>query len=411
MLMLLKMALRNLRRNLRRTLITMLAISGGLTLMIFQDSIQAGSYRKLVQTGVSTMAGHVVVQADGYQADPEMERLLPDADAVAASLEATFPEARVVQRALVQGLLQSPRNAIGVGVSGVEPDGETAVSDWQDKLVAGEWLSGSKREILLGQAAAKSLEVEPGDKVVLLIQGPDEVVSQLFRVKGLFRTGSAELDGAFGIAPVAALAGLLEAPGAAHQVSVHLPDPRGSEAATAAARAALDGTADLEILHWTEALPDLQAFILRDQQSGRSMLFVIGVIVAMGVLNTVLMSVMERVRELGVMLAVGLTPARVAGLVMLEGAVLGALSAAVGGAVGLAIVLPLNRSGLDLAAMMGGESIEVAGVAIDTVIYPTVEWPVFATFCGLAWLFTVLSSVWPALHAARLKPVDAMRHV
>ena len=411
MRMLLTMALRNLRRNLRRTLITMLAISGGLTLMIFQDAIQAGSYRQLVKTGVSTMAGHVVVQADGYQADPEMERLLPEAGTVAASLEAAFPDAHVVQRALVQGLLQSPRNAIGVGVSGVEPDAETAVSDWQDKLVEGEWLSGGKREILLGQAAAKSLEVEPGDKVVLLLQGPDEVVSQLFRVKGLFRTGSAELDGAFGIAPVASLTGLLDAPGAAHQVSLHLRDPRGSEAATAAAKAALDGTAGIEVLHWTEALPDLHAFILRDQQSGRSMLFVIGVIVAMGVLNTVLMSVMERVRELGVMLAVGLAPARVAGLVLLEGALLGALSAAVGGALGLALVLPLSKNGLDLAAMMGGESVEVAGVAMNTVIYPAIEWPVFATFCGLAWLFTLLSSVWPALHAARLKPVDAMRHV
>ncbi len=411
MVMLLKMALRNLRRNLRRTLITMLAISGGLALMIFQDSIQAGSYRQLVETGVSTMAGHVVVQADGYQADPDMERLLPDAAAVAQSLEAAFPEARVVQRALVQGLLQSPRNAIGVGVSGVEPEAETAVSDWQEKLVEGEWLSGSPREILLGQAAAKSLEVEPGDKVVLLVQGPNEVVSQLFRVKGVFRTGSAGLDGAFGLASVGAVATLLEAPGAAHQVSVHLPDPSGSEAATQVAQAALASTAGVEVLHWTEALPDLHAFILRDQQTGRSMLFVIGIIVAMGVVNTVLMSVMERVRELGVMLAVGLTPGRLAGLVMLEGAVLGALSAAVGGAVGLAIVLPLNQNGLDLASMMGGESVEVAGVALNTVIHPTVEWSVFATFCGLAWLFTVLSSLWPALHAARLKPVDAMRHV
>lgn len=411
MLMLLTMALRNLRRNLRRTLITLLAISGGLTLMIFQDAIQAGSYRQLVRTGVSTMAGHVVVQAEGYQADPEMERLLPEVAAVTTSLEAAFPDARVVQRALVQGLLQSPRNATGIGVSGVEPDGETAVSDWKDKLVAGEWLSGSKREIVLGDGVAKSLEVEPGDKVVLLIQGPDEVVSQLFRVKGLFRTGSSELDGAFGIAPVATLTALLDAPGAAHQVSVHLPDPRGAEAATARAKVALEATDGLEVLHWTEALPDLHAFILRDQQSGRSMLFVIGIIVAMGVLNTVLMSVMERVRELGVMLAVGLTPARVAGLVMLEGALLGALAAAVGGGIGLALVLPLSKTGLDLAAMMGGESVEVAGVALNTVIYPTVEWPVFAAFCGLAWLFTVLSSVWPALHAARLKPVDAMRHV
>jgi ABC-type lipoprotein release transport system permease subunit len=411
MWMLLKMALRNLRRNLRRTLITMTAISGGLALMLFQDAMQNGSYQEFIRVGVSSMAGHVVVQPEGYQADPEMENLMADAGAVEATLEQTFPDARVVQRALIQGLLQSPRNTAGVGISGVEPTEEIEVSDWQDKVIEGEWLSDNPRDIVLGHALANTLEVELGDKVVLMAQGPNEVTSRLFRVKGLLRTGSADADGAFAIANITALAEVMEAPGSAHQVSVHLPNPSMSEAATRKARAALESTDGIEILSWQEALPDMVAFIRMDKQSGRVGMLAIGIIVAMGVLNTVLMSVMERVRELGVMLALGVSPRNVAGLVVLEGIVLGFISAVVGAALGLAVILPTSRSGIDFSAMMGAEVMEVEGIAISTIIFPTPNWPALVTFCAIAWLFTVLSSLWPALHAARLRPVDAMRHI
>ena len=411
MWMLLKMASRNLRRNLRRTLITMAAISGGLALMLFQDAMGNGSYQEFIRVGVSTMAGHVVVQADGYLDDPEMETRLADADAIESTLESEFPDARVVQRAMVAGLLQSPRNAAGVGVSGIEPSEEREVSDWHEKLVEGEWLGDNPRDIILGTALAETLEVDLGDKVVLMAQGPDEVTSRLFRVKGLMRTGATEADGAFAIAHIDALTELMEAPGSAHQVSVHLSDPSRSDAATAQARRALSSTDGLEILSWQEALPDVVAFIRMDQQSGRVGLLVIGLIVAMGVLNTVLMSVMERIRELGVMLALGVSPRNVASVVILEGVVLGFLSAAVGAALGLAVILPTSQTGLDFGAMMGSEIMEVEGVAISSVIYPTPNWPALFTFCVIAWVFTVLSSLWPAVHAARLKPVDAMRHI
>ena len=131
----------------------------------------------------------------------------------------------------------------------------------------------------------------------------------------------------------------------------------------------------------------------------------------MGVLNTVLMSVMERMRELGVMLALGVKRSRVAGLVLLEGLVLGVLAAVVGLGLGVAAVAPFLKDGMDLTAMMGGETMEIEGVAMSAIITPALDWPAVAAFCGLAVAFTVLSAVWPAVHAARLQPVDAMRHI
>lgn len=407
---LLKMALLNLGRNLRRTLITVTAISGGLSLMVFNDALSNGMYGELIGIGVSTMAGHVVVQAEGYQRDPEMQSLVTDAGRVDDVLQDSFPGERVVARMLVQGLLQSPRNAVGVVVNGVMPDREPQVSDWAEKVVLGDWLSGDDREILVGEGLAAALEVEPGDKIVLMAQGKEEVTSRMFRVRGLLRTGSADIDGSLAIAPLAALAGLLEAPGAAHQVSVHLADPRDTAAATARARAALADRPDLEVLSWQEALPDLTNFVIQDRNSARVFMLVIGLIVAMGVLNTVLMSVMERVRELGVMLALGVKPARVAGLILLEGAILGLLAAVLGVGLGLLMVWPAAVHGIDFSALMG-QTVEVSGVSMASRVFPKADpWALFV-FALFAWIFTILSAIWPAVHAARLCPVDAMRHI
>ena len=113
---LLRLALRNLRRNLRRTLITGAAIGGGLSLVLVAVNMNEGSYRAMMDTAISAQAGHVVVQAKGYQADPDPLTVVTDADAVAAAARALDPDARVVQRSRIAGLLTSPNNAVGAGL-------------------------------------------------------------------------------------------------------------------------------------------------------------------------------------------------------------------------------------------------------------------------------------------------------
>lgn len=412
---LIKIAARNLQRNLRRTLITACAIGGGLALLVWADTLAQGTYAALIQRGVSEMAGHVVVQAEGYQDDPDMHLLVQDRTAVESAIHEVAPGARVTSRVLVQGLLQSTKNTSGVALVGIDPDGEAQVSQWHTKLLAdaedpGAWLaSDDDQGVLLGVELAETLEVEVGDKVVLMAQGKDEVVNRLFRVRGLIKTGVADVDGFMALTTLGAAQSALEVPGSATMVTVHLDDPITVPEVQAAITAALPDQ-PVEVLPWQEALPEMYQFTMLDRQSQRAMFFVMAIIVAMGVLNTVLMSVMERVKEFGVMLALGTRPSQVFRVIVLEGVLLGLFATVVGAGIGILATIPTMEYGIDYSAMMG-ENVEVAGVTMDSHVYAAWNWPGTIGFCISAWVMTVLASIWPAWRASRLAPVDAMRHV
>ncbi len=414
---LVKLALRNLRRNLRRSLITGAAIAGGLALLVWADILSNGSYQNLIDRGVSTLAGHVVVQAEGYRADPDMHLLVEDAAAIEVLVKEAAPGARVTGRVSVQGLLQSTRNTSGVALVGIDPQAELTVSDWHEKVLpvadgSTPWLEvDDDQGVILGSKLAETLEVGVGDKVVLTAQGEEDVVSRLFRVRALFSTGAAEVDGFIAITTVAGAQQALERDDAVTMVTVHLDDPRDVPEVQAALTAALKGR-PLEVLPWQEALPEMYEFTVLDRNSARAMFFVMGIIVAMGVLNTVLMSVMERVREFGVMLSLGTKPRQVFAVILLEGVLLGFIATLIGLAIGLAAGAHLVSSGIDYGALMGDQaSMEVAGVTMDTFVYGAWNWGASFTFGAFAWGMTVLASLWPAWQAARLEPVQAMRHV
>jgi ABC-type lipoprotein release transport system permease subunit len=406
---LIRIAARNLRKNLRRTLITSAAIATGLALLIFTNNLQTGSYDTMVTRGVSMLAGHVVVQAEGYQDDPDMHRLVPEATAVSEAVQQAVPGARVASRVLIQGLIQSTRNTSGVALVGIEPEVETTISDWQDKLVeGGSWLeTDDQRGVLLGEKLAESLEAELGDKVVLMVQGKDEVVSRLFRIRGLIRTGTDDIDGFMGIVTVDAARAALEQPDTATMVTIHLADATRVSEVHATVQQTM-GERPVEVLPWQEALPELYEFIQLDRQSARVMFFIIAIIVCMGVLNTVLMSVMERVREFGVMMALGTRPGQVFRIILFEGILLGIFATFLGLLLGLALTWPFYVYGIDFSELMGGDA-DVAGIPIDAVIFPQFNWPGMAVACAIALCMTVLSTLWPAWYAARLEPVQAMR--
>lgn len=405
-----KLAARNVWRNRRRSLITMAAISLGLAMMIWGRNLNAGSYDEMVSVGVSQMAGHVVVQYPGWQEDRDRDQLVVSASAVSEKLSAEFPDATVVSRAFLSGLLTSPNNSVGIGLNAVQPSGETLVADWEEKLTDGEWLQDDDaRGILVGVGVADTLQVELGDKVVFMTQGADEVTSKLFRVRGLLKTGSKELDGFFALATLPAAQELLEQDDVAHQVSVHLPNPKDSEAAALRAQALFPGQ-DLVVMNWMDAIPEIYQLIQMDQQYNILFMFIIGLIVAVGVANTVLMAVMERVKEFGVLLAVGMSPKRLAAMVVTEGTVLGLLSVALGVALGAVATYPVYAHGWDLTAAMG-ESYEMSGVAISAVLFAKYDWAAMALFATGGVVMTVLATLYPAAKAARLEPVEAMSHV
>jgi ABC-type lipoprotein release transport system permease subunit len=406
-----KLALRNLLRNKRRTIITCMAISGGLMLLVTGNNMNHGSYLALLDKGVSTAAGHVVVQGEGWQSDPDpIAHRVTDSGELAAQIAAAFPEDRVLRRTFLGGLLTAPLNSVGVFVTGIEPSAEREVSDWHSKVVEGQWLEdGDDRGIVLGVDLARSLDIGIGKKIVLMGQGKDDVASRLFRVRGFFRSGAAQADGFMSFVSVAAAQDFLGEPGAASQLSIHLADPMRAEDALETTRGLLAERSGLEILSWKEALDELYQFTVVDRRTNNKMMFFIGLVVAMGILNTVLMSVMERMREFGVMLALGLQPGKLRAMILLEGLLLGVFASAIGAAIGVAMTAYLVTYGVDYSDMMG-ESMEVAGVAVSTHLYAGWDVQSMVAYTMVSVGLSVTATLYPAWKAGALQPVESMRH-
>jgi ABC-type lipoprotein release transport system permease subunit len=235
------------------------------------------------------------------------------------------------------------------------------------------------------------------------------VTSHLFRVKGIFRTGSADIDGFFAIVPLASAAEVTGRPDAVTQLSIHLSDSTATPEATTRATAALGGPG-VEVLDWQHALPEMWRMIRADASANNAFLGVMGIMVALGVLNTILMSVMERMREFGVLLAVGMTPSRLALLIVFEGLFLGLTSALLGAGLGALLTWPMIVYGIDLSSFMG-ESYELAGLSLSTTIHAAWDWPRMIATAFLSILFCMMAAAYPAWKAARLRPVEAMHHV
>ena len=414
--MLLRLALRNLLRHWWRTGITIVAVAFGLALIMLSNTLTQGSYRSMVSRGVSEMAGHVVVQAEGYQEEKDAKIMLTGSAEIAATLRDTFPDATVVQRTYFQGLVTSPSNTGTAMTTGIEPAFEVHVSTWQDKLVhrdgtpqeGAAFLDDDPTGILLGYKLGESLEVEPGDKVVFMCEANGEMNSQLFRVTGFIKTGVADFDGAIALVTLPASQTLLNRPNASHQVSVHLTDPLLTDASTLAAVNALDNPTDLDILPWPEALPTLKELIELDDQSNQFILLFLAFLVFTVIINLVLMSVLSRSREFGVMRAVGMPTSRVFALIVLEGVLLGCMSAVVGFGFGLCLSTPLVYYGVDFSEMVG-EGMEAGGIAMDAVIYGVYAWSRYAIYAALMVVMATIATLYPAFRTARLNPIDAMR--
>jgi ABC-type lipoprotein release transport system permease subunit len=402
------LAARNLLRNLRRTLLTGGAIAFGLAMLIVMITMQAGQYREMLDQGISMMAGHVVVEHPDYASEGEAELVVSDVAATVSALESAFPSARITPRMQVGGLLTSPTNSVGIGLRGLDPGVERAVTTVPQQVVDGEWLAADDdRGIVIGVGMAERLTVEVGDKVVFMGQGQGgEVESRLFRVRGLFKTGGAELDGFVGLTTLAATQALNLTPDAAHQIAVHLDDPRQTDAARDAIRPLVPEGAT--VLTWSEALPELVAMIEIDRVSSDVISLILALIVGMGVLNTVLMSVLERVREFGVLLGIGMRPRQLAALVMTEGLVLGIVATAVGLVLGTLLSWPLVAYGLDYSAFIG-ESVELEGIVLGAVLEGAYDPFRMGQYAAGTILFTVVSTLYPAWYITRLEPVDAMR--
>ncbi len=404
-----QMAWRNVWRYRRRSLLTVLTIALGLAFNILMRSIGDGYHEQMVDNSVRAQIGHIEIHRSGYQHDPGLLKTLPDV----ASLERVVPRTPHLRgysfRVLGDGLASTAENSAGVSIVGIVPRAERTVTTIDRAVIAGRFLDeGMSRPILIGERLSQSLGARPNDKVVLLVQAADgSMGAQLFRVAGIFRSGSPELDRGVVYLLRGDAQSLFSLDGGMTEVALLLDSSESVAGAQRFLSSQLAGT-PVEILPWYVVEPFLRQFIELDDAFFYIIVLILFVVISVGILNTVMMSVFERVREFGVMMALGTKPRQVVRLVVQEAGVLAVLGAALGTLLGSASTLVFAYTGIDLSGYAAGAS--ALGIT-TTVMHPELM-AGNLVFSGLSVMaVVVLVSFYPAIKAAGLKPVEAIRHI
>ncbi len=403
----LRLAWRNLWRHARRTWLTVGAMVFSNMLLVFMISLQFGMYGLMIDNTLQVFTGHLQVQAPGYKDEQKMRQVVPAVSDLAGRLRAELANDRIAARGWAFGLASSEVRSYGIGIYGVEPDFEPRVSNIPGLVSQGRYLGDPHaQEIVVGAVLARNLRATVGDELTLLGSGLDgSFAAAVLNIVGIFESGIPDIDRNIAEMPLGAFQDVFYMEGAGHQVVVFGESLREVPDLRERVRSLLPADDALVVHDWDALQPGLKQAIQADISSAFFMYGVLVILVAFSVLNTQLMSVLERTHEFGVSMALGLTPGRLGRLIMLETAMMGLLGLALGAVAGALVTTWFTVNGLSIPGM----DEMAAQFNLPARVYPRVS--LLTMFIGPAvvFLFTLLAAVYPALRLHRLRIVDAMR--
>ncbi len=405
----LRMAWRNLWRHSRRTWLTSTAMIFSNVLLVFMISLQFGSYDMMINNTLQAFSGHIQVQAEGYNDNPKMRSSIPAILTLTDELRRALPGAHISPRAAGFALASSEQRSFGIQLIGVQPGYESGVSTIPGLVNQGRFLeSPYAPEIVIGAVMARNLKVSIGDEITLLGSGHDgSFAAGVVNVIGIFESGSSDMDRGFAEVPLGYFQETFFMGDRGHSIAIAVDSLDLVAAALGQTQQLVEGRDGLAVLDWNALHPGLKQAIQADLSSAWLMYGVLIILVAFSVLNTQLMSVLERTREFGVITALGVRPRKLASLVMLETVLMALIGLGIGVFLGWLVALYFNTVGFSYPGMQ-----EVAErFNLPGKMYPSLT--VFSMMLGpsVVFLFCLLAAVYPALRLFRLQPVEAMRAV
>jgi ABC-type lipoprotein release transport system permease subunit len=406
------LAWRNLWSNRRRTIITVFGIAFGVMLAVLATGLGDATYSRMIDYAARMGSGHVTVQHTEYLALPSIKKTVTNVDKLVARAEAMPEVATSVPRISGTVMLATARQSIGAGFLALDPDRESAQTlEIVDDIEEGTFFETSDdKGIILGAKLAENLDVGLGKRVVYTLTDKDgEIVSGLARVSGIVRSGAPSIDASLCLLPIGTVRDVVGyAPDEATQVAVFIHDS--IKADVVAQRLGQGLPVDTAALTWKETQAELHAFIEMKVAGNLVLELVILLLIGAGIFNSLFVSVMERLREFGVMIAIGYSAAQVFALVLWESLWIGLIGLAAAALVTAAPYYHLNTSGFDTSAL-GTEGAEVAGVAMDATLYVDILPASLFAIAIVVLVATVAAGLYPAWKAGRVEPVDAIKTV
>ncbi len=403
----LRLAWRNVWRNRRRSLINVAAMGFGLAAIMFGQSMMRSLQYQLIEKATGSFTGHVRIERRDVDELKFPDKFMTDPEPAARLLAADPRVLAWGRRIHLTGLVSSPTMSLGALICAVEPDKERLITDLATYIKEGHYLEPGTKGIVMGRKIAGRLDVRLGEKVVLMAQAADgSMGAEAFRLVGIQETGSESFDGQMVWIPLSGMQELLGRPGQANELAAKLKNIEQADDASADLDARL-GPGNIGAFSWK--LIDKEIIGIQSFQDGilTVVLVIVFAIVALGILNTQLMSLFERVREFGVLMAMGARPSWIVRLLVVESALLGLVGTAFGLSVGGALISHFGRRGLALPV---GDAFKYF-LPFPSVIFLRPSWGMHAFACATVFLVTLLATLPPALRAGRLKPSEALRHV
>lgn len=401
----LQLAWRNIWRNPRRTGVIMTAIVIGVWMMIFSSAIMRGNVGGMIENSISTLTGDIQIHQQGYRNDPVVENSMTNPVEVRDALEEALPpDASWTMRVRVNAVASNARHSSGVVLVGIDPLREAEISFIKPGAVTeGEYLAaGDEHGIVVGKALVDKFETKLGNKLVLMSQDTTgEIASRAFRIVGIYRAEMQGTEKQFAFVTIPAAQEMLKLGESISEVSIGLSDHYAAEDVADAIKGTLPET--YEIHPWRELLPIVNAML--NIINGFVWIWYLGIFIAMGfgIVNTTLMAVFERMREFGLLKALGMKPWWIIRDVVTESFLLLVMGTILGNIFGFLTSWALS-GGIDLTAVAAG--VEFFGM--PRIIYPDIAFGDVVLANSVVVVLGLLVSVYPAIRAARFTPVEAL---
>lgn len=410
---LVKMAWRNLWRRKRRTLITASSVAFGVFLSVTFTASGDYGYTNMIDASAKMGFGHVTVEPEGFNMTPSLQKKISDANVIREKVLKVSGVTSAMTRISGQAMFSSAVKSVGGLFIGIDPAQELVdYNVFINSIVEGELFKTRKgRGAVVGSKVAEKLKIGIGKKLVYTATDVNgEIVSAMARVTGIFKTGVAGVDGSMILLPIDTVRKTLKYGASdATMVAVMIADQRNVKKIRRDIESAInaDGT---ETLTWSETQADISAVVAIDRSMNYLFQVLIGLMISAGILNTIMMAVLERQREFGIMLAIGMSPSRLFNLVLAESAWLGFLGLTLGVLITTPWFIYMSETGIDLSSLME-EGADLGGVLVDPVMkFRLYKESAMAILSGV-FILTILSGLYPAWRAGKTPPVESIKTI